>query len=152
MKIFIKLALISLFILIPNFCFANEKLEIQVGNDYLITTDKIVTSSFVADNSIATLTPFFTIFNEKNVLLLHPQKVGKTSFTIFSDKSDTIFDLTVKSNKPAEKPVDKPANKPESDFQETTKGDFEIMLFDAPPNLNEVGKVKTKETNTGESK
>lgn len=102
-------------------CFAAEDFQVQLGQDYLIETDKNVSYSLVADPSILTLSPFFTIFNEKNVLLLHPQKVGKTNFTVFLDGPDLTFNVVVKST---------PVN-----FKTISKSDYEIMLLDAPPNI-----------------
>lgn len=124
----IKLLVLFIGLFFCNYaqCFAAEQLEIQFGKDYLITTDESIKTTIVENNSIVTLTPFFTIFNEKNVLLLHPVAIGATKFTIFLDKSDTIFNVEVKSAKK------------DSDFKTIQKGSFEIMLLDAPPDLNDV--------------
>lgn len=108
-------------------CLAKEELEIQLGNDYLITTDKAVISVFSADPSIINLSPFFTIFNEKNVYLLHPQKIGQTEITVFCKDGDYIFDLTIKPEKPAIK------------IKTLQTEGFEIMLLDTPPDF---GKFK----------
>jgi len=118
--------LICLLVLGTNNCFANENLEIQLGTDYLITTDENVRTTFVADPDIITLSPFFTIFNEKNVLLLHPEKVGKASFTIFLDNTGVLFDVTVKQNKT------------QPDARSLNKDVFEIMPLDAPPNVEQL--------------
>lgn len=124
---FLKIILIGL-ILSSNICFAADEIEISLGTDYIISADKIVSTTFVADESIVTLTPFFTIFNEKNVLLLHPQKVGKTSFTIFIGNDDNIFNVTVTPKKA------------QVENKIIQIGDFEIMLLDAPPVIKELDK------------
>lgn len=122
-SVFKKILLILMFFLSTNLCIAAEEIQIELGNDYLITSDKNVKTTLIANPKIITLSPFFTIFNEKNVLLLHPERVGKTSFTIFLDKSKVIFNLTVKPK----------SQKPNSNT--ITKGCFEIMLLDAPPEI-----------------
>lgn len=124
-----KIILINLifgsFLFSSNASLAVDDIEIQLGSDYLIATDKNVTTTFVTDPSIIILEPFFTIFNEKNVLLLHPQKVGKTQFTIFVGNDDNIFNVRVISKKtPPDNIV-------------IRKGAFEIMLLDEPPTLEQ---------------
>lgn len=126
--LFASILVLGFIFLISSACFANEQIEINMGSDYLISTDKNITSSFVSDNSIVTLSPFFNIFNEKNVLLLHPRKEGKTKFSIFIGNDDNIFDVTVKPNS--------------TKANDTTfkKGVFEIMLLDSPPNIPNIKK------------
>lgn len=109
-----------------NFCLAAGTIQVQLGSDYLITTGKSVKTSLVTNPELVSLTPFFTIFNEKNVLLLHPKKAGQTYITIFLKDGDASFNVIVKSDK----------NSHEFDNQQI--GDFEIMLFDAPPSMKAV--------------
>jgi len=120
-----KLFLIATFFLVGNASFSAEVLTINLGQDYILATEKMVTVASVANPSILTLAPFFTIFNEKNVLLLHPQKVGKTVFTVFWNNGSTTFDATVKP-------------KSDAPFTNLIKGDFEIMLLDEPPVIEEL--------------
>lgn len=120
-----KIIIICLLFLSSNVCFAAEALELQMGNDYLITSDKNMSTTLVANPDILTLSPFFTIFNEKNVLLLHPQKIGKTSFTIFIGKNDTSFNVKIIPQKST------------PDNRTIEMGDFEIMLLDTPPAFNQ---------------
>lgn len=119
----ISLIFLSIILSSANFCLANEDLEVKLGNDYLIATDKTIKTTIVTDEKIITLEPFFTIFNEKNVILLHPQKVGKTTFTIFLDTSDVTFNITVR-------PSTSTLN-----TRTIHKNIFEIMLLDSPPDL-----------------
>jgi len=118
--------LICVLVLSTNICLADENIEIQLGNDYLITTEESIKSNFVANPDIITLNPFFTIFNEKNVLLLHPQKIGKSTFSIFLKNSDVVFNVVVKPAK----------TKP--DTKSIYLDDFEIIPLDAPPNLQKL--------------
>lgn len=121
----LKLILISIFFLVGNSSYSSEFLTVHLGQDYLITTEKTVGIASVAHPEILSLAPFFTIFNEKNVILLHPRKVGRTSFTIFSGNKGTTFDVTVKP-------------KAAVPFANLIKGDFEIMLLDEPPVIEEL--------------
>lgn len=121
----IGLILFSIVLSSANFCLADETLEIQLGNDYLITSDKTIKTTFVSDERILTLEPFFTIFNEKNVWLIHPQKVGKTNLTLFLDKSDVTFNVTVR-------PHSQTINN-----KIIHKNIFEIMPLDIPPSVED---------------
>ena len=120
-----KLILILIFFGVGNSSYSTEFLTVHLGQDYLMTTTKTVTISSVSNPQILSLNPFFTIFNEKNVLLLHPQKVGKTLMTIFLDNGSTTFEVTVKP-------------KSEMPFANLIKGDFEILLLDEPPVIDEL--------------
>lgn len=102
-------------------CFAAEPLYINLGSDYIVTTAKTVKANEVSNPQILTLSPFFTIFNEKNVLLLHPQKVGKTNITFFLEDGSESFDIVIKS---------KGTSKNIESFK---RGDFEFSLLDSPP-------------------
>lgn len=139
MKILKKIFIFIFVIFISSgFCLANEELEVQLGKDYLLTTDKLVISAFISDPTIVTLTPFFTIFNEKNIYMIHPQKVGKTNFTVFCKDGDFTFNITVKPEKP------------ELKLKEISNKDFEILMLDIPPdfgkfNLNKTPKNKSEE-------
>lgn len=124
-KNILLIGLISIFLSGANFCLADETLEIQLGQDYLITSDKTVKTTFVSDERVLNLEPFFTIFNEKNVWLIHPQKVGKTNLTLFLDKSDVTFNVTVRPH--CETMNDKTIH----------KNIFEIMPLDMPPSVEE---------------
>ena len=121
-----RLFLILLFLLNTGVCFATESLTINLGDDYLIATDKPIKANFVSNPEIITLSPFFTIFNEKNILLLHTQKAGKSNMMIVLPESSTSFEVTVK-----------PPSKKHS-FVTMTKGDLEFILLDSPPNLEEI--------------
>lgn len=121
-----KIIIICLLFLSSSICFASEQIEFQMGNDYLITTDENITTTLVANPNIVTLNPFFTIFNEKNVVLVHPKKVGKTTFTIFIGKNENVFNVTVISKKAA------------PDDRVIEKGCFEIMMLDSPPTFQQL--------------
>lgn len=123
--IYSKFILICVLLLNSTFCCASETINVKLGNDYLILTEKVVQTFNVSDTDIATLSPFFTLFNEKNSLLLHPQKTGKTDFSIFLRDSIANFKLVVS---------DKKSNIDDKPIQ---IGDFEIMLLDTPPDIKD---------------
>lgn len=116
-------------LLILIFCLATgsvclaESFDVNLGQDYLMTTEKTIQTTKVDNPDILTLSPFFTIFNEKNVLLLHPQKIGKTNITIFVDSKSVTFEAIVKQQGAA------------SNFH---SGDFDVILLDEPPLLQKI--------------
>lgn len=120
-----KFFLICLLFLNSTLCYANGVINIKLGNDYLIMTEKVVQTFNVSNPDIATLSPFFTLFNEKNSLLLHPQKAGETDATIFLNDGSANFSINVSDKKSTldDKPI--------------RMGDFEIMLLDAPPSIQD---------------
>ena len=122
MKINIKkLCLILVFILSPAFCFGADTLNLNLERDYLVTTEKAIKSNNVENPQILSASPFFTIFNEKNMLMVHPKKVGKTNFTIFLDNTEVVFSISVK-----------PKNT-QLTFCSCQKNGVEFTLLDLPP-------------------
>jgi len=121
-----RLFLILIILLNSNLCFGAESLTINLGDDYLIATEKPIKANFVSNPETITVSPFFTIFNEKNILLLHPTKEGKSKLMVVLDDGGTTFEVTVKPK--GKRPT----------FVTVTKGDFELILLDAPPSLEEI--------------
>lgn len=119
-----KVILTLVFCLIPHFSLAANIVEINYGNDYILTTDNKIETTVVNNPDILTVSPFFTIFNEKNVLLIHPEKVGKSNLIIFQKGSETVFEINVRPNK---------TNIPTS----ITKGSFDFSLLDKPPKMED---------------
>lgn len=124
MKSLKKILLTLIIFLSATCCFGAEVLTVNLGQDYLITTEQKVDVFEVSNPEILSLSPFFTIFNEKNVLLLHPIKLGKTKFSIVLDTGSTTFEINVV---------------PKSDKTPThlKLGAFDVMLLDSPPVLEE---------------
>jgi len=116
-----KICLILALILSPAICFGAEALNINLGNAYLITTEYPTNASVVANPAILTINPFFTIFNEKNILLIHPEKVGKTLLTLFQTDKNIILDISVT------------AKESSKCFKPLKKDGFEVTLLDEPP-------------------
>jgi len=130
--------ILLLFCLNSNFCIAAERIDIQCGSDYLITTDKSVKNIFVSEPDVLKISPFFTILNEKNLFLMHPTKQGRSNIMILFDKETATFEIKVE---PKSKQIP----------QVIKKGYFEILPLDAPPKPEEFEldapplKIKTDE-------
>lgn len=119
-KNLISIAILSL-TLSANSCLAGETLNIRLGSDYILTAKNQIKSNYVEDPKMLSIKSFFTIFNEKNILLIHPEKVGKTKLTIFYENCSSTLNITVK-----EKNAD-------SEFIPYQKNGEEMQLLDTPP-------------------
>ena len=90
--------------------------------DCIITTNGKMTDISIQHNDIIDVFPLITVMNEKNTLIVHPLKKGKTKFSILKDKKDKyIFDVTVTE---------------ESTKIEPKEG-FDILNIDCPPSSYE---------------
>lgn len=116
-----KKFLTLLLFLLSGFFFAAKAFEIQMNTDYLITTEDSAKKITVANPEILTITPFCTIYNEKDVMMLHPEKIGKTSFTIFLEGKSKTFSVIVTPEKKG------------AGFKPIQENGFEIILLDNPP-------------------
>ncbi len=121
-----KIILLTIFLLFGTNCFALESFEIHLGKNYILSTQSIVESLAVSDSEIINVSPFFTIFNEKNVILVQPLKIGKSNLTIFTDKGDVKFEIAVK---PSVEHEELPLIENEI---------FELLLLDSPPVIDEI--------------
>ncbi|HNW26161.1 MAG TPA: pilus assembly protein N-terminal domain-containing protein [Candidatus Gastranaerophilaceae bacterium] len=121
-----KIILLTIFLLFGTNCFALESFEIHLGKSYILSTQSIVETIAVSDSEIVNVSPFFTIFNEKNVILVQPLKMGKSNLTIFTGKGDVKFEITVK---PSVKYEELPRLQNEI---------FELLLLDTPPVIDEI--------------
>ena len=86
--------------------------------DALIMTNGKMTDIKIQHNDIIDVFPLITITNDKNTLIVHPLKVGKTKFSILKNNKDKyIFDVEV--TKDATNVI--------------APKDFETMTVDCPP-------------------
>lgn len=104
-----------------NSCFAVDSVSLNLGCDYLITTEDKVKANAVEKPEVLSIKPFYSIFNDKNMLLIHPEKIGKTKLTIFLEGGDQIFDVSIK-------PKNTPSTPTHYRFKEV-----EFTLLDEPP-------------------
>ena len=106
--------IILLITFISNSVFAYE--------DCIISTDGKMTDIKIQHNDIIDVFPLITIMNDKNTIIVHPLKQGKTKFCILKDQKEKyFFDVEVK--------------------KETTivsqKEGFDIFTVDCPPIIDE---------------
>ena len=64
--------------------------------DCIITNNGKLTDINIEDNTIIDVYPIITVMNEKNTLMVHPLKTGKTRFCVLkNNKSLALFDAEV---------------------------------------------------------
>lgn len=102
------LAIAALFIVLPAYSY----------EDCIISTNGKMTDIKIQHNDIIDVFPLVTLMNDKNTIIVHPLKVGKTKFSILKNQKDKyIFDVEVREN---ETIVDE-------------KEGFDILTVDCPP-------------------
>lgn len=86
--------------------------------DIVISTNGKMTDIKIQNNDIIDVFPLITIMNDKNTIIVHPLKVGKTKFSIVKDnKEKFIFNVNVGE---------------ESTRIDSVNG-FDILSIDCPP-------------------
>lgn len=103
-----------------------------IGQDYLLLSDDKINLTKVDNPEILTLSPFFTIFNEKNVILLHPIKEGKTNIKLFFETHDIEISISVIKNKIKNNSL--------------KIDNLEIIELDGPPLIEEIEFFNTSTT------
>lgn len=64
--------------------------------DCIITNSGKLTDINIEDNTIIDVYPIVTVMNEKNTLMVHPLKTGKTRFCVLkNNKSLALFDAEI---------------------------------------------------------
>lgn len=67
-------------------------LQAQAYDDYIMTSDKPVKSVKSSDESVVKIRPVFTIDNNKQTIIITPQKKGKAEITVnLVDKDVTVI-------------------------------------------------------------
>ena len=109
-----KLILLFFLILAVSPVFAFE--------DCIITTNGKLTDISIEYNDIIDVYPLITIMNDKNTLIVHPLKIGKTRFCVLKNNKDKVmFNVNVTEEKTTIDNVD----------------GFDILGIDTPPGLYE---------------
>lgn len=68
--------------------------------DCIINSDLKLTNIDIADKSMLEVSHLITIMNEKNTLMIHPLKIGKTSFSVLKDGQDKLsFQVEITEDK-----------------------------------------------------
>ena len=86
-----KIILILSILLIPLQTFAFE--------DYIILSDLKVDSAYAKDDNIASVLPFFTIENNKNMLIVRAKSVGKTVIILETDSNNITLNVEISEDK-----------------------------------------------------
>lgn len=73
-------------------------LQAQAFEDFILSADSKISNIKIEDTSIININPLATILNEKNVLFITPQKIGKTSFSLQKNDKTYKFDVVIKEN------------------------------------------------------
>ena len=88
--------------------------------DCIISTNGKMSDIKIQDNKIIDVFPLITVMNDKNTLIVHPLKEGKTKFSIVKNGKDKyVFDVDVKTEKTS---IDNISG-------------FDILTVDCPPNM-----------------
>lgn len=134
MKHLAKILIVLLSLFSQSFCLCAENLDLKMGNDYLLTTDQTVKTIIVVDPTTLTATPFFTVSNDKNVILLQPKKTGKTEVNIIFPDYNSVINANVKDNKSS------------ASAKPFTNKDVEVMVLDNPPGYEKIKPDVSKKT------
>ena len=90
--------------------------------DCIITNDSKLTDIRIENHDVIDVFPLITVSNEKNTLIVHPLKTGRSNFSVLkNDKNIVLFSVKVDSEKTTILPVD----------------GFEILGLDTPPDFFE---------------
>ena len=65
--------------------------QVLANQDYLIISNGKLTDISIEDNTVVDVYPLITIMNEKNTLIVHPLKTGKTRFCILKNKKEKVM-------------------------------------------------------------
>ena len=71
-------------------------LSVQAYQDCVVINNGKITDINIEDNTIIDVYPLITVMNEKNTLIVHPLKVGKTRFcALKNNKNLVLFEVEV---------------------------------------------------------
>lgn len=88
--------------------------------DCIITTNGKLSDISIEHNEIIDVYPLITIMNEKNTLIIHPLKAGKTRFCVLKNNKDKVmFNVNITEEKTTVDEVD----------------GFDILEIDTPPGI-----------------
>ena len=93
-------------------------LQAQAFEEYIIAADGKLTDISIENNKIVDVFPIVTIFNEKNMLMVHPLQKGETKFSVVKNgKQKFEFNVCVEDDRTKVEGSDK----------------FLILSLDLPP-------------------
>lgn len=94
-------------------------LSVSAFEDCIVINDGKLTDINIEDNTIIDVFPLITVMNEKNTLIIHPLKSGKTRFCALKNEKNLVL-FEVQAND-----VETIINAPEG---------FEVFTLDPPNN------------------
>ncbi len=93
-------------------------ISVQAREDCIISNSEKLTDIRIEHNDIIDVFPLITIMNEKNTLIVHPLREGKTRFMVTrGGKEKVVFNVKVEDDKT---------------IIDDVKG-FDILTVDCPP-------------------
>ena len=103
---------LALFFSLPSYAF----------EDVIVTNNSKLTEIRVGNNQIIDVFPLITVMNDKNTVIVHPLKEGRTTFSVLKDGKKTIeFAVKVEADET---------------FVSQNEG-FDILPVDIPPDIFE---------------
>ena len=94
-------------------------LSAQAYEDCIVTNSGKLTDINIEDNTVIDVFPIVTIMNEKNTLIVHPLKSGRTRFcALKNNKNVVLFEVAVTD-------METTINAPDG---------FEVLSLDSPDN------------------
>ena len=94
-------------------------LNVQAFEDCIIINNGKITDINIEDNTVIDVFPLITVMNEKDTLIVHPLKSGKTRFcALKNNKNLVLFDAEVT----------------DCETKITAPEGFEVLSLDAPDN------------------
>ena len=70
--------------------------SVQAFEDCIVTNNGKLTDISIEDNTVVDVYPLITVMNEKNTLIVHPIKKGKTRFCVLkNNKNISMFTVEV---------------------------------------------------------
>lgn len=71
-------------------------LPVFAFEDCIITTNAKLTDIKIQNNNIIDVFPLITLMNDKNTLIVHPLRTGKTKFSVMKNQKDKfVFNVEV---------------------------------------------------------
>ena len=105
--------------ILSTFLILFTTLGAQAFEDCIIINDGKITDINIEDNTVLDVFPLITIMNEKNTLIVHPLKTGKTRFcALKNNKNLVLFEAEVT----------------DCETKITSPKGFEVLSLDAPDN------------------
>lgn len=94
-------------------------MPVYAFEDCIVSSDLKMTEISVKNPEIVEVHSLVTVMNEKNTIVVHPLKVGSTSFSVVQDGRKINFNVDVSDNETIVE----------------NKSGFEVLSLDTPPEI-----------------